>query len=78
MQVPQELWPKARKLAQLYNEVNTTKTQELYNAANDAANAFDMEMQSFEIKDRKAFPEAVPGEMTSTWKSCTGYKLSCN
>ena len=56
MQVPRELWPKARKLAQLYNEININKTQELYNVANNAANAFDMEMQSFGIEDRKAFP----------------------
>ena len=55
MQNPRKLWPRARKLAQLYNEVNITKTQELYDAANNAANAFDMEIRSFGIEDWKAF-----------------------
>ena len=51
MQLPREFWPKARKLAQLYNEANVSKTQELYNAANNAANAFDIEMRSFGVED---------------------------
>ena len=56
MQVPRAFWPKAHKLAQLYNEANVSKIKELYDAANNAANAFEMEMQSFGVKDWKVFP----------------------
>ena len=56
IQVSREFWLKVCKLAQLYNEANVSKTKELYDAANDAANAFKIEMQSFRVEDWKAFP----------------------